>query len=85
LWLAGLCDAFPGRFPTEILAEMSRLPVGMIDDMLEAKAYRQAKDMTDSADTADARKRLPKTPMFNLVKQIDMELAAEALEKARRG
>ena len=55
----------------------------MLDEILEAKAYRQAKEMTDSADTAEARKRLPKTPLFALVREIDMAIAAEEMEKQK--
>jgi hypothetical protein len=37
-----LCEAFPGRFPTEVLAERDRLPEGFLEDLLEARAYERA-------------------------------------------
>jgi hypothetical protein len=55
--------------------------VGLLDEILEAKAYRQAKAMTDAADTAEARQRLPKTDLFALVTEIEFELMQEALRQ----
>jgi hypothetical protein len=80
LWLAQLCSAFPGRLPSEVLAEVDRLPVGYLSEVLEMQAYVQAKAMTDAATTAEARKRLPRTPLFSLVSEIELELAAEELK-----
>lgn len=34
--------------------------------------------MTDAADTAEAAKRLPSTPLFKLVQEIDRDLAEES-------
>jgi len=82
--MAGLIEAFPSRFPSEILAEIQRLPTGLLDEILEVKAYKQAKSMTDAADTTEARKRLPDTPLFHLVSEIDMDLAAEEVAKRRQ-
>jgi len=72
-------DAFQGRFLTEIVQELERLPTGMLDEVLEAKSYRYAKELVDAADTDEARKRLPKTPLFLLVDEIDGELAEEEI------
>lgn len=80
--MACLLEAFPGRFPSEIVAELRRQPAGWIDEVLEAKAYRQAKSLVDAADTEDARKRLPSTPLFEVVKEITQDLAIQ--EIARR-
>lgn len=81
--MAGLCEAFPGRFPSEILRELRRLPAGVLEEVLEAKAYQQAKAMTDAADTGEARKRLPRTPLFELVSEIELTLGREALVQAQ--
>ncbi len=78
--MADLCAAFPGRLPSEIDAEVARLPAGFLDEVLEARAYRQAKSMTDEADTPEARKRLPKTPLFKLVPVIERDIALEEIE-----
>jgi len=65
--------------PSEVFAELDRLPVGLLTDALEAKAYRQAKAMTDAAETATARSQLPTTRLFRRVTEIEMTLAAEEL------
>jgi hypothetical protein len=79
LWLADLCEAFPGRFPSEVMAEVDRLPVGLLSDVLEARAYRQAKQMREAAEQSsnpsEAIKALPKSRMFDLVAEIDYWLA----------
>jgi hypothetical protein len=78
--MACLLEAFPGRFPTEIVAEIKRLPVGWLDEVLEAKAYRSAKAMVDAADTKAAQERLPTTALYELVKEITEDLAIEEME-----
>ena len=83
--MASLCEAFPGRLPSEIQAEIDQQPAGFLEEILEAKAYRKVKEMRDAADTQEARMRLPKTPLFLLASQIDMDLAAEALKKKTSG
>lgn len=80
MWIASLCEAFPGRLPSEVLAEYQRLPAGFLEEMLEAMAYRQAKTMTDAADTREARQRLPDTPIYRLVTEIELRLAQEELD-----
>lgn len=81
MYCANLLDHFPGRFLTEIFEEMDRLPVGLFGEVLEAKAYRDAKRMTDAADTEEARQRLPTTKIFQLVRTIDLEQAAAELKR----
>ena len=75
MWVASLCEAFPGRFPTEVLAEYDRLPTGFLEEVLEAGAYREAKARTDAADTKAAVKHLPTTRLYKLVQEIDRDLA----------
>lgn len=82
--MANYCEHFPGRLPTEIQQEIDRLPVGFLDEVLEAKYYRQAYHMTQEADTAEAIQRLPKTPLFAMVKAITLALAGEEIEERRR-
>lgn len=71
-----LCEEF-GCLPSEAFREWLRSPVGFLEDVIETRAYRQAKAMTDAADTPEAAKRLPTTPLFRLVQEIDRDLAAE--------
>jgi len=80
LWLSNLLEAFPGRLLTEVIDEMHRLegpqyPAGLLGDVLEAGAYKQARAMTEAAKTAEARKALPRTELFGLVQELRFELA----------
>jgi len=75
-------EAFPGRLPREILAEVLYWPVGYLEELLEVKAYVHAYHLTNAADTAEARKRLPTTPLFRLVTEIDFDLAEEDRKEA---
>lgn len=36
-----MCEEF-GRLPTEIMAERDRLPAGLLEEILEARAYGRA-------------------------------------------
>lgn len=73
LWVAGLCARFPGRLPSEVMAEVARLPVGMLDDICEAWNFRTAFEMTQAADEMGdgASKRLPKDRLFELVREFE--------------
>lgn len=59
--------------------------MGFLEDVIETRAYRQAKAMVDAADTKEAAERLPKTRLFELVKEITGDLVKEWEEKQRRG
>ena len=83
--MAGLCDHFPGRFPSEVLDELDRLPMGLLSEVIEAKCYRQAKGIVDAAETGEKRKALPDDPMIARVQEIEMEIAAAALQRKRDG
>lgn len=80
LWLADLMDHFPGRLPSELIAEIERTPPGWVQEVLEARAYRQAKHAMDAADTPEAAKRLPTTPLFQWVREIEEALVLEEME-----
>ena len=80
LWLADLMDHFPGRLPSELIAEIERMPVGFVQEVVEARAYRQAKHITDAVDTPEAAQRLPTTPLFQKVREIEEALVLEAME-----
>ena len=67
------------------MREWQRLPVGCMEEILEARAYATAKAMTDAATTTEARQRLPQTELFDLVKTIEFALAAEDLERKTHG
>ena len=79
LWLAGLCEAFPGRFPSEVLDEIDRLPAGMLDEVVEARHYRRAKAMVDAATTEADRKQLPESFFVEMADLFDFEDAKAAM------
>lgn len=76
-----MCEEFDA-LPSAIYAEQQRLPVGMLERVLEARYYALAKARSDAADTPEAKRRLPRTPLYDLVKVIEFELAKAARESA---
>jgi hypothetical protein len=87
LQLADLLDRFPGRFITEIEAELARLdglqyPADLLWHVLEAGNFRDAWQATQAADRqgAEASKRLPDTPLFGLVRQLEFAARTDRSE-----
>lgn len=69
-----LCRRFPGRFPTEILAERDRLPDGFLDEVAQSIAYSDA--------VAANEARLPngeESFLRQIAHDIELELAAEEI------
>jgi len=83
--MAHRCNAFPGRFPSEIAQEERRLPVGMLDEILEARAFMEAKGIYDRLSDYDekTRMKLMRDPLMQLVREIDLAIAAEEIKKRR--
>lgn len=71
-----MSEAFGGALPSVVLREAARLPVGMLDTILDDRHYAAAKARRDHTD--DPR-TLPPTPLLQLVEQIEFELAAEEI------
>lgn len=67
-------DWFPGRFPTEIQAEINRLPSGFMDEMIESFQYARA----FAANQADP-KGWQSSPMRSQAMDIESELAEEEM------
>lgn len=86
MWLGDLEERYPGRFLHEILDAVARTPVGLIDEVGEARAYRQAFEMRRAAEQSDspgeAIKRLPKEGLVPMVPEIEFALHAAAREEA---
>ena len=82
-------ERYPGRFISEILAEINRLPVGLMEEVGEARAYRHAFELRRSAEQSDnateAIKRLPQDGLFPLVTEIEFAIAAVEREKREKG
>lgn len=89
LWAADLLERFPGRFLTEIEAEMERLegpeyPPDFFAHVCEAHAYRQAKQATEEAKTTEQRQALPKSRLWQLVDELNFEQFREAQAAAEQ-
>ena len=78
LWLSRLCDAFH-CLPSEAYAEWRRLPAGLLDDVLEARAFETMKAIVDRATT---EKDIPASPLADLVKAVEELVALEDIAHA---
>jgi len=79
-----VCEEF-GCVPSVAAREVLRLPAGLLEDMIELRAYKRAKDLYDAADTAAKQQALPASPLIDLVREVDFSLADEALKRNVRG
>jgi hypothetical protein len=68
--------------PTTALEEWERLPLGVLEEVIEARTYARAKATYDSATTADARNRLPTTELMTLVKVNTFELVQAEIDES---
>jgi hypothetical protein len=68
-----------------VIREYRRLPAGLLEEIIEARHYAECKAQYDAADTSAKQKHLSTGPLMTLVKQIDLELAAEEIEKRNAG
>lgn len=89
--LGRLSEEFGGALPSALLEEMDALPFGLLEQIVEARHYALAYQRIEAATTPALQKALPTTPLYQLVKQIDVELvlakrkAIEDAEKAKAG
>lgn len=73
--ISRLCEEF-GYHPEQALRAHQQAPDGFLEQVLEARAYAATKAAIDRAAT---RKEQPRGRLADLVREIDMELAQEAL------
>ena len=74
LWLGRLCEEFH-CLPSAALREWMRAPAGLLEDIIEVRTFAEAKRMYDAA---EQKRDIPQSPIFELVKIVDFELAQEA-------
>lgn len=78
-WLSRLSEEFHCR-ASEALEEWERAPVGLLEQIIEMRAFAAAKSIVDQARD---RKDIPRTPMCQLVQRIEFErVQAEREAKA---
>lgn len=80
-WISRVCEEF-ACLPSEAARELARVPVGLIDVILEARAYARAKQVYDQA---QSKKDLPRSPWIEQVKAIEFALVQQAREAERDG
>lgn len=69
-----LCEEFPNHLPSELAAEMERLPDGFLFRLIECRIYGHGFAQLRAAN-GDHRK-VADTPMLRLIKRHELELAA---------
>lgn len=65
------CEAL-SLSPTQFLHERAELPVGFMDEVLEARAYARAKADVDRCFAA--KQKAPETRLHELVQEIEFDL-----------
>jgi hypothetical protein len=70
--------------PSIAIRELDELPAGLLEEIIEARHYARAKYAFDAADTPDAVKRLPASPLMDLAKVITVELVQEHMRRGRQ-
>lgn len=68
-YIGRLCEEFQ-CLPSEALAELERVPVGLLETIIDYRSYAAAKAMVDADPKAQGERA-------QLVKQIEFELVAE--------
>jgi hypothetical protein len=71
-YLSRLCEEFPGVLPSEMVAEIERLPAGLLEEMLESRHYGRAYALYQQNPRATGG-------LVDEVKQIEFELAQEEM------
>lgn len=81
-WLGRLCEEFH-CLPSQAYQEWLRTPCGLLEEIIEARVFVAAKAIYDRAHSA---KDIPQEPIYDLIREVDFELAAEHLaeQKAMR-
>lgn len=77
-WISRLCEEFPGRLPSEVLKEWERAPSGLLETILEMRAFAGVKRQSDAAKTAA---EMPQGTLADLL----LEIQAEEIERAHDG
>jgi hypothetical protein len=73
-YIGFLCRRFPGRLPSEVLAERAALPEGFLDEVAQSLAYADAVAANDA--------RLPggeDSLLRQIAHDIELELAEEEI------
>ena len=80
-WGARLCEEFH-CLPSQALAEWERAPCGLLETIIEMRAFAAMKAALDRAETLKER---PTGRLADLVADIEFARAAALMEARRRG
>lgn len=81
-WVSRLCEEFH-CLPSQALREWWAAPVGLLETILEYRAFAAAKAIVDAADRLED---IPQTPMTTLVQEVEFALAKQRrTSRSRRG
>lgn len=73
-----MCDEF-SCLPSEAYAEWQRLPVGMLEEIIEARHYARAKQAIEGATGKEAREAVRRaSPLATLADEIEFEVVRDA-------
>ena len=78
-YIGRLSEEFGGALPSAILAEVARLPVGFMEQIIEYRHYAAAKGQYDATTTPEARRALRQSPMGALAEVITFDLVEESI------
>jgi hypothetical protein len=78
LFLSRLCEEFH-CVPSVALREWLHAPCGLIEDVLEARAYQATKAAVDRADLSGGKVSYPDGPLVDVVQQIEAQQALKAM------
>jgi len=80
-WLNRLCEEYHCR-PSQAWREWVEAPVGFLEELIEARAYAQAKATYDRLSDYDeqSRRRVMSQPIMQLVRDVDLDLARAAMD-----
>lgn len=77
-WIGRISEEFGGALPSVVLRERARLPLGMLETIVEYRNYAAAKADYDR----DPATRADASALRQLVQIIEFELAAEEIEES---
>lgn len=75
-WLSRICEEFH-CLPSEALREWRRQPLGLLEQIVEARAYAHAKRLVDRAKSSED---YADVPLAEEVVQIEFALVAAAMK-----
>lgn len=78
-YVGRLSEEFGGRLPSEILAEHARVPVGFLEEILEARLYAATKAVYDAEQQSKSKTPI-RSETWQLVQLIEFEIAEDELK-----